>query len=420
MKLARLIRTTPNPFKIPWMKEWTEKTLEKIEKFDLISIGTEESLEGIASAITLANTVKAYFEKKTVITTSLTEANIILPPPASSLTTFSPEAILEIYLSSLALSFSRTDLFNKTVVAVDLETAGYPQHEEEIVEIGAAKFKNGLLTDTYQSLVKPGKPITKDAYNIHGISNEEVQAHGKDPGKALEELAEFVGNSPMVGHNIKDFDLQILINNSARYAPHLQEFYSAKKGTLIDTLLLGRRYYPEAPSKRLGALASYLEIESDGRYHRALTDAIVSGEILYRMAFSYMLPSAKVGIKVPFEKWTFFDIAVPPIITALSGSLTRGFESGQITNWEALNEVMEDPARILMYSRYPNLSKYLKRIMCRKKTILPFLFPFNECPDSASERNRILFKKVLPELKRISTNNGIDKLTRLFNLKNSV
>ncbi len=410
MQLSQFIRTTPNPFKIPWIETWLKSVVPKIETYNSIKIGAEPSIEGLSSALMISKVIKAFWGKDAEITFSLKNADISIPPSLSGFTHSNTETVVETYLSSLALVFSRTNFFNQTFVAVDLETAGYPQQEEEIVEIGAAKFVNGILIDTYQSLVKPGKPITRDAFRIHGISNEEVEKYGKNPREALHELADFVGNSAIVGHNARDFDLFILINNARKYAPELIDFYEDKKNSLVDTLLLSRRYYPEAPSRRLGELAKYLNIENNGRYHRALTDAIVSGEILFRMAFSYMLPSARIL----FERWTFFDVTVPILTLGISNASEIATEES-LLGWKELKVITGDPSKLLLYSRYPNLRRFIRSHICKRKNILPFMFRFTECPEEPEERNRLYYSRVLPELKRAISKGEAQKILSLFN-----
>ena len=49
------------------------------------------------------------------------------------------------------------------------------------------------------------------------------------------------------------------------------------------TVLMSRRLYPEAPSRKLSALGQWLGLRRDGRAHRALSDALLTAHLLARI-----------------------------------------------------------------------------------------------------------------------------------------
>ena len=53
--------------------------------------------------------------------------------------------------------------------------------------------------------------------------------------------------------------------------------------TLLCSLLVSRRVYPEAASHKLGALVEHLDLPRAGRYHRALADAEMTAHLWLRM-----------------------------------------------------------------------------------------------------------------------------------------
>lgn len=56
-------------------------------------------------------------------------------------------------------------------IVFDLETTGLNAKTEEIIEIGAIKFKKGSTNhETFQALIKPNKKIPKKIIEITGIT----------------------------------------------------------------------------------------------------------------------------------------------------------------------------------------------------------------------------------------------------------
>ena len=57
--------------------------------------------------------------------------------------------------------------FEGTFVVFDLETTGLDSNKDDIIEIGACKIENGSITETFSTLVNPGRHIPKDATDIN-------------------------------------------------------------------------------------------------------------------------------------------------------------------------------------------------------------------------------------------------------------
>lgn len=94
-------------------------------------------------------------------------------------------------------------------VVLDFETTGFtPDKGCEIINIGAAKYRNGELIDTFETLVKPEKEIPEQIEELTDITNSMiVDAPGAKT--AIAQLVEFLEDYIIVGHNTK-FDLTFL------------------------------------------------------------------------------------------------------------------------------------------------------------------------------------------------------------------
>jgi ATP-dependent DNA helicase DinG len=166
-------------------------------------------------------------------------------------------------------------------VALDLETTGLDSMTDAIIEFGAVRFRDGEVTAEYSTLINPGRPIPPEITTLTGISNEDFLAKLHKPGEpaqsaapslaqALSAIQTFVGNAPIIGHNI-GFDLSFLY-------PH----GLFQNNLLIDTYDLAAILMPGATRYSLSSLARQLNIELT-EAHRALNDARASALLYWAM-----------------------------------------------------------------------------------------------------------------------------------------
>ena len=149
-----------------------------------------------------------------------------------------------------------------TCVALDLETTGLNAERDAIIEIGCVKLEDGRITDEWSTLVNPGRPIPLGITQLTGISSADV---AQAPPLALvgPPLLRFVGNLPIVGHNI-GFDLGFLA-----------QFDLFRQNLAIDTFDLATVLLPRQERYNLTTLAARFNITLADA-HRALDDARAS------------------------------------------------------------------------------------------------------------------------------------------------
>jgi DNA polymerase-3 subunit epsilon/ATP-dependent DNA helicase DinG len=147
-------------------------------------------------------------------------------------------------------------------VALDIETTGLDSQLNAITEIGAVRFNGKRVEGTWSSLVNPGQPIPPLITQLTGITNDMVR-NAPPVQSATYKLAEFVGDSPILGHNIS-FDLSFLQKHNIL---HFNE--------VIDTYDLASVLMPTASRYNLGSLGQQLGILLQGT-HRALDDAMLT------------------------------------------------------------------------------------------------------------------------------------------------
>ncbi|MCF8258336.1 MAG: 3'-5' exonuclease [Flavobacteriales bacterium] len=97
----------------------------------------------------------------------------------------------------------------------DLETTGIQVADDRIVEISVIKLLPNGEEQVLTRLVNPGRPIPKEAIDVHGITDEKV-AHEPPFKDIAPELIAFIGDSDLAGFNCLKFDVPLLMEEFLR------------------------------------------------------------------------------------------------------------------------------------------------------------------------------------------------------------
>ncbi|MBI2334107.1 MAG: DEAD/DEAH box helicase family protein, partial [Chloroflexi bacterium] len=156
-----------------------------------------------------------------------------------------------------------------TIVSLDIETTGLDEDRDAIIEIAAVRFNGKRKEGEFNTLINPGRQIPDFITGLTGIDNAMVRQAPRLQDIA-HELVAFVGDAPILGHNVK-FDVGFL----------------RKKGMFeyqqtIDTLELASVLMPTASRYNLGSLGKQLGIPLPAT-HRALDDALVTHACYLRL-----------------------------------------------------------------------------------------------------------------------------------------
>jgi len=170
-------------------------------------------------------------------------------------------------------------------IVIDFETTGLDYHNSEIIEAAAVRFRQGELVEEFQQLINPGKPIPREIVDLTQITAEMV-ADAPTLAEVGAELLRFIGNSPLVAHNIS-FDLAFLKKVKRTIGEE-----ETVENTLYDTLSLGRTFLYHHNGFSLSALCEFYQLDHS-QAHRAYHDALNTGHLFLRLieeAASYPLP----------------------------------------------------------------------------------------------------------------------------------
>lgn len=154
-------------------------------------------------------------------------------------------------------------------IAVDIETSGLNPKYDRIIEIGAARIRQGAVTDTFDCLINAGVKIPDRITELTGITNGMLK-EGISLRQAIEEFHIFCGDEVLLGHNVM-FDFSFLKKAAVNHRLSFE-----KKG--IDTLKLARIFLPELEKRSLEYLTEYFDIETIV-HHRAFEDAKAASDL---------------------------------------------------------------------------------------------------------------------------------------------
>jgi len=150
-------------------------------------------------------------------------------------------------------------------VVLDLETTGLNPDRDEIIEIGAVKVSEKVVTERFHSLVMTSRLIPDMVTTLTGINNELLAAEGKPMEEVLSSFLSFIGDVPLVAHNI-GYDRRFL---DTACEVHEKPLITNR---LIDTLDMSQKIIKGLYSYKLEDLAKHFCFEQS-KFHRSMDDA---------------------------------------------------------------------------------------------------------------------------------------------------
>ncbi len=175
-------------------------------------------------------------------------------------------------------------------VCIDLETTGLNPKTDAIIEIGAVKVENNIITQEWETFVNPGRQLEERIVELTGIHDEQlVSAPTID--EVLPTLLEMTEGAVLLGHSVT-FDYSFL----KRAAVERKKTFE-RDG--IDTLKIARKYLTELESRSLRYLCEYYGICHNA--HRALHDAKATVELYRKLAGQFYDKEEAEGDKSLFR-----------------------------------------------------------------------------------------------------------------------
>lgn len=158
-------------------------------------------------------------------------------------------------------------------VVVDVEGNG--QHPPDLVEAACVHIIGGRLCEPISWLVRPPRPVTWQAWRVHGISDTDLAGAPTVAEIEAEIVTALGGADAVVGHQVH-IDIDVLTRSLPGWTPP----------AALDTLRLARAVHPGLASYRLGTLAHQYALHDavTTATHRAKADALLASRLLVHLA----------------------------------------------------------------------------------------------------------------------------------------
>lgn len=158
---------------------------------------------------------------------------------------------------------------------VDLETTGLSAVDHDIIEIGAVIVNEHAIEKEFHAFIKVSAHIPHHIQNLTGLTDEILEAQGRDLAAALPELLAFIGNLSIVSHNV-NFDYGFLRMACERCGLPLFSNQS------VDTLVLARRLVDDVKDYKLATLLEHFGIRINDS-HRSAADCMSTMQLYEKL-----------------------------------------------------------------------------------------------------------------------------------------
>ena len=167
---------------------------------------------------------------------------------------------------------SRGQSLDSTFVVFDIETTGFSAVNDRIIEIGAVKVENGMITEKFSEFVNPERPIPFEIEKLTSINDRMVE-DAPNISVILPKFMDFCGSSVLVAHNA-DFDTGFIRHNCEVLG--LTYDY-----TYVDTLGIARSFLEGLKNYKLDTVVEAMGCTL-ANHHRAVDDAGATADVFVR------------------------------------------------------------------------------------------------------------------------------------------
>ncbi len=199
-----------------------------------------------------------------------------------------------------------TPIRHVTFVAFDTETTGLSTRHARVVEMGAVRFREGVILASTNWLIHPGIPIPENAARVHGITDAEV-SHCPPFETIFPFFKNFARGSILLAYNAS-FDIRVIQSELRRRSRDFPPF------KVLDALKLMRQCCPGLSSYTLGAAARHMGVEPRAA-HRAHGDA----ETLAKLAIAVLARFPPEATLADVTRAAGGWVTLPPSLPAAPG-----------------------------------------------------------------------------------------------------
>jgi DNA polymerase-3 subunit alpha (Gram-positive type) len=237
-------------------------------------------------------------------------------------------------------------------VVFDIETTGFSQSNDRIIEIGAVKVEKGEIVDKYSTFINPEIPIPYEIEQLTSI-NDDMVISAPTIDVILPQFLSFCEGCVLVAHNAS-FDVGFIRKNAERLGT-LTDF------TVVDTVGLSRILLPELNRHKLNVVAKALGVSLEN-HHRAVDDAGATAEIFLK--FCTMLREREIASISEIDKLGKMSAEAIRKLPAYHAILLAQNDVGRVNLYK-----MVSLSHIEYFNKRPKIPKSLL-MECREGIVL--------------------------------------------------
>lgn len=160
-------------------------------------------------------------------------------------------------------------------IAIDIETTGLRPGKDEITEIAAVRYENGVEKASFCKLIKIRQTLKESIVKLTGITDEMLCSDGEKCEEVMKKFVDFIGRSEILCHNAS-FDMSFI--------NHACEAYGMKKldNKVCDTLDMAKKQISDIESYKLSSLSQYFGIGEE-QSHRAIDDCRLTAKVYEKL-----------------------------------------------------------------------------------------------------------------------------------------
>ena len=181
------------------------------------------------------------------------------------------------------------------IALIDVETTGRDASVDRVVEVGIAIARGGEIVERKNWLVNPGRPIPKEASDVHKITDADV-AEAPPFAAIAAEISAVLRDCVPAAYNAA-FDRAFLTNEIARtgVTPENPPPAFRRDVEWLDPLVWARQIQQDEKSRALGDVAARLGITLENA-HRASDDAEAALRVLLILGSDTRVPQTYAAL----------------------------------------------------------------------------------------------------------------------------
>jgi DNA polymerase-3 subunit epsilon len=173
------------------------------------------------------------------------------------------------------------------IAFIDVETTGTDAAADRVVEVGIAIARGGEIVERRNWLVNPGRPIPKEASDVHKITDDDVK-DAPPFASVADEIAAMLSGCVPAAYNAA-FDRAFLGAEVARTNAGAGAPAFRRNVDWVDPLVWARELQQGERSRTLGEVAARLGISLENA-HRASDDADAALRVMLALGRDVRVP----------------------------------------------------------------------------------------------------------------------------------